>query len=300
MRQSPNAPNTYRLVIAVAAIATALGCGDVNTALHQQSEARHLAADLEVQFTKAADASNRAVMATSDEIAQAAARDAEQATRAVQQDVDALRALLSTLNYSEESRALESFTARFAEYRKLDEQILGLVVEQTNVKAQQMAFGPAREAADTLRSALDDLAPSTQAEAWHVKALAATAMAAVREIQAIQGPHIADADEAGMDEKEKRMAAAEAAARRALDDLTPLAAAASRSRLTAARSAFDRFIALNGELVTLSRRNTNVRSLALSLNDKQKLVAPCEASLRELRDALGKRGYPAGRVPPPR
>lgn len=300
MRQSPNAPNTYRLVIAVAAIATALGCGDVNTALHQQSEARHLAADLEVQFTKAADASNRAVLATSDEIAQAAARDAEQATRAVQQDVDALRALLSTLNYSEESRALESFTARFAEYRKLDEQILGLVVEQTNVKAQQMAFGPAREAADTLRSALDDLAPSTQAEAWHVKALAATAMAAVREIQAIQGPHIADADEAGMDEKEKRMAAAEAAARRALDDLTPLAAAASRSRLTAARSAFDRFIALNGELVTLSRRNTNVRSLALSLNDKQKLVAPCEASLRELRDALGKRGYPAGRVPPPR
>jgi len=43
-----------------------IGC-DVNSALERVSEAQHLSADLLVQFTKAADAANRAVMADTDE-----------------------------------------------------------------------------------------------------------------------------------------------------------------------------------------------------------------------------------------
>jgi hypothetical protein len=35
--------------------------------------------------------------------------------------------------------------------------------------------------------------------------------------------------------------------------------------------------------------------LALSLDQKQKLITPCEDSARALHDALAKRGYPAGR-----
>jgi hypothetical protein len=38
-------------------------------------------------------------------------------------------------------------------------------------------------------------------------------------------------------------------------------------------------------------RNTNVRSLALSLGRKRSLSAACEDSLRELQDALSKRGF---------
>jgi hypothetical protein len=281
------------------AVLSAARCGDVNTALQHQSEARHIAADLQVQFTKAADASNRAVMATSDDRAQAAAREAEQAKLTVQQDVEALESILTELKSTDERRLLDSFVARFAEYRALDRQILDLVVEQTNLKAQRLAFGPAMESADAMRGALEALAPAGSGNEWHVKALAATAVAAVREIQAIQSPHIADTEDAAMDEKEKRMAAAEAAAHRSLDGLTPLVAASSRSRLATARSALDTFIALNGELLALSRRNTNVRSLALSLNEKRTLIETCEESLRQVREALGKRGYPAGRVPAP-
>ena len=195
---------------AIAVIVSAVRCGDVNTALQHQSEARHLAADLHVQFTKATDASNRAVMANSDETAQAAARDAEQAKLAVQTDLDALQAILSELEYTNESRLLESFVTRFAEYRTLDRRILDLVVEQTNLKAQRLAFGPANEAAEAMRTALDALTPAAAGNAWHVKALAATAVASMREIQAMHGPHIADTEDAAMDAKEKRMAAAAA------------------------------------------------------------------------------------------
>ena len=42
------------------------------------------------------------------------------------------------------SAALETFTGRFDEYRRLDDEILPLAVENTNLKAQRLSFGPAR------------------------------------------------------------------------------------------------------------------------------------------------------------
>ena len=52
---------------------------------------------------------------------------------------------------------------------------------------------------------------------------------------------------------------------------------------------------LNAEIVALSRRNTNVRSLALSLNQKRLVTAACDESLRALDAALAKRGFTATR-----
>ena len=54
---------------------------------------------------------------------------------------------------------------------------------------------------------------SDQGDRLRVKALAATAVAAVREIQALQAPHIAESDDAAMTRIEARMAAAERVAR---------------------------------------------------------------------------------------
>ena len=52
---------------------------------------------------------------------------------------------------------------------------------------------------------------------------------------------------------------------------------------------------LNAQIIALSRRNTNVRSLALSLDQKRTMTATCEESLRALQDALARRGYSATR-----
>jgi len=267
----------------------------LETSLQRLVDANTLTPHLLVQFSKAGDAANRAVMADTDDTSVAFAGEAAQTTQAVQRDSAALRSLLTSLQYSNELRFLDEFDKRFAEYRALDRRVLDLAVENTNLKAQRLSFGPAREEADAFRTSLDAVMPARQADMWRVKALAAGSVAAVREIQVLQAPHIAEPDDAAMTRIEKRMAAEESAARNTLKTLAGLTAPGSRSRLMDASAALDRFMGLNAQIVTLSRRNTNVRSLALSLGQKRMVAAACDDSLRALQDTLSKRGFSATR-----
>jgi hypothetical protein len=270
--------------------ATLVSSGCTTRPLEQLPEARRVSEDLLVQFTKAADASNRAVMADTDEVSVRFAREAEQMVDTVQKDTDALKPLLQDLGYAEEARLLEEFGRRFAEYRALDRTILELAVENTNLKAQRLSFGPAQDAADAFRTDLEALVPANRAkEEWHVKALVATAIAAVREIQVLDAPHIAEPDDAAMTRIEERMTAAGTAARNASAALASLVDGPSRSRLAAATAALERFRTIHAEILALSRRNSNVRSLALTLDQKGKLTPLCEDALGALRDALARR-----------
>jgi len=281
----------------VAVLTTASGCISApETALERLLESRRLTANLVVQFTKASDGSNRAVMADTDEASVAFAREAEEATQAIEKDASELAPMLSGLGYSNETGLLEEFKSRFAEYRALDRNILELAVENTNLKAQRLSFGAAQEAADSFADSLTTIAPLDSAkDTWRMKALVATALAAVREIQVLQAPHIAEADEAAMTRMEKQMATEEASARSALATLGAMTQPASRPHLAAATAALDRFIGLNAQIMALSRRNTNVRSLALTLGQKRTLTAACEDRLQALQDALAKREFKATR-----
>jgi len=287
---------TPRRTIAVYGLGIALagaigGCGgvDVNTLLEQLSEARQIAGDMLVQFTKSADAANRAVMADTDNASVAFAQEAERASAALQQDINALKPLLQGLGYTAETGLLNDFLGRYAKYRELDRRILDLAVENTNLKGQRLSFGAGQDAADAFRDSLEAVTAAAPADRWRVEALAAKAIATVREIQVLQAPHIADADDAVMARLEARMAGSETAARTALAALAPLVAPSSRPRLGTATMALDKFMSLNAEIIALSRRNTNVRSVALSLDQKRTLTAACEESLHALRDALAKR-----------
>lgn len=277
-------------------IATAGCVKSPDTVLHELLESRRLAAELLIQFTKAADASNRAVMADTDEASTSFANEAKQATEAVQENVESLRPMLNNLGFANEARLLEDFNSRFGEYRKVDGEILSLAVENTNLKAQRLSFGAAHAAAEAFRRAVEAAVAATATkDHWQAKALAAATVAAVREIQVLQAPHIAETKDEAMTEMEKRMAASEGRARDALRKLDGLVAPGSRQQVAAANGALDRFMELNRQIIELSRRNTNVRSLALALGQKRTLTASCEADLRALQDALANRDFKATR-----
>ena len=228
-------------------------------------------------------------MAGTDDGAKASAQEARQATQAVRTGIDTLAPILQGLGYTDELRILGEFRGRFDEYAALDGRILDLTVENTNLKAQRLSFGPAQEAADSVHDSLERVARAQPTGA--VAADVARVVLAVREIQVLQAPHIAEADDAAMTRLEERMATAQSAARNALTQLESQVLPDSRPQVASARAALDRFNALNAEIVVLSRRNSNVRSLALALGQKRTLTAACEDGINALRAALAKRGF---------
>jgi len=278
-----------RILCAIAMIVSG-GCRNVpDPAFTQLLEARRLAAELHVQFIKASNASDRAVLADTDEASVEFAKQAQVATQSVRNGVAELGSVLQRIGYADESGLLDEFSKRFDDYAKVDKDVLGLAVENTNLKAQRLSFGPVREAADGFRDALDAVVKGAPArDRARVEAETERALLAVREIQVLQAPHIAEADDAAMGRLEKEMAARQTAAREALKSL---AGVSPKETLDAASAALDKFDKLSTELVALSRRNTNVKSLALSLKPKPALSAACDASLAALEGALAKRGF---------
>jgi hypothetical protein len=284
-------------VAAAVTFAVAIGChGGPNAVFTEIIEARRLAAEVRVGFNKASDASNRAVMADTDAASVAFVREAEQSRDFVKTTIAALEPRLRRLGYATEISALEEFRNHFAEYEKLDRSILELAVENTNLKAQRLSFGPARQEADIFRDALGAISSNTTSkDRCRVESLVGKAVVAVREIQVLQAPHIAESDDSRMTDMEREMAVLEATARDALSALSQLIDPKARPRTAAAAAALDRFAAISKELVKLSRRNSNVRSLELSLRPKPALTAACDDRLRVLLDALGNEKFAATR-----
>ena len=283
---------------ALAAVAGALACepGLPAAALAERAQARALAAELRFGLLASAEAEKRAVMAETDDASARAAEEAEAATRTLVERTSTLGALLASLDYEPETELLHAFEQQFAESQRVDVELLELARGNTNEKAWRLALGPGREAADDFAARLASAAATAPpGSAARAESLAASAVLAVREVQLLEAPHIREAEDAAMTALEARMAAAEAGARASVAALAELVGAPAPAALDSASEALDRFFRTNAEVVALSRRNTDVRSLALSLGEKRRLTAACDEALAALQEALAKRGTEATR-----
>lgn len=271
----------------------ALGCARrPEPAFVHLAEARRLTAQVRVELSKASDASDRAVLADTDEQSAAFARQAQEASAAITAALPSLAAQLAELGHTDQTDLLAQFRQRLERYQTLDRQILALAVENTNLKAQRMSFGPVREAADTFCAELDRAVAASRASAHcQGREVAGPAQLAVREIQILQAAHIAEPHDAEMDRLEKDMLSRARGAREALGRLWAGAGEAAKVHLDAAYTALGQFDALSRQLIVLSRRNTNVRSLELALREKPPLTAACDETLSALQDALARQGF---------
>ena len=264
------------------------GCQD---GMSQLGEVQRLAVDMRVQLNLAATASIRAVMAKTDADSTSFAREAEQARQTMKKDVEAMLPLLRVLTYTNEVQMLEEFNRHFTEYETMDRRILALAVENTNLKALQLSFGPAQEAAVALRAALDTLASlASPKNRCRVDSLVASAALAVREIQVLQAPHIAESSDPAMARMEKEMAARLTVAHDALGTLAGLIEPSARGQLAVATASLERFADIHKQIIALSRRNSNSLSLDLTLGKARSLTAACDGSIGVLQAALAKEG----------
>ena len=284
------------LVALMMCVGSPAACTNPQTVLTQQIDARRLASELHVQFTRAAEAANRSVMADTDDASASAAEEARHARQGVESNIQALRAILASLQYREDLRYLDGFATRFEEYRRLDDEILPLAVENTNLKAQRLSFGPARETANAFQTSVDAAVQAGRSkDTCCTQLLAARARMALLEIQVAYAPHIAEAEDSAMTQMEGQMTASAVLARQTLDELRSTLSPEAAPHLRAAGAALDRFMSIHKEIITLSRRNSDVRSLALSLGRKRTVSAECQAQLQALEEALATHEFTATR-----
>jgi hypothetical protein len=235
-------------------------------------------------------------MADTDEVSMAFARDAQQTSKLVENDLTTLAALLRSLKLPKEIRLLQEFRNHFLEYQRIDHEILELAVENTNLKAQRLSFGPLREVANRFQSSIESVAGTVgPKDRCRVDGLVAKAELAVREIQILHAPHIAEPEDAAMTRIERDLDTLQVTADDAVAELSKLIDAAAAEQITAARTELDKFKRVSRQIVELSRRNSNVRSLDLALRTKLPLTAACDDSLRLLQDALSNEGFKATR-----
>jgi hypothetical protein len=235
----------------------------------------------------ASEAEKSAVLAASDEASEAYADQARAATAEVERNRTELGALLASSTL-EEKEPFEQFSLRFLDFQRIDGELLALAVRNTNLKAYNLAFGPAASAIKELDSALSKVIAKSAAwpDAAAIAARAFAAQASALRMQALLAPHIAEENDARMDEMEAQMNAEDRVAVKDLDELASFSKLKGDVDVAAAISSYKRFTELRKQILALSRENTNVRSLALSLNQKRKIMAVCQDALAVLRTAI--------------
>ena len=277
-------------------------------------------------LASAAEAEKSAVLATTDEDSRAFADRARELSAGIEQVRQELSALLQADGAHDERNLLAQFSEAFVELQRIDADVLSLAVKNTNLKAYALAYGPAAEALsagatgyvlksqptsellEAIRTveALSDMGGALArlgAEDPKAALLASAAQIAALRVQILLPPHIAAESDEKMDELEARMAKDEHEVRANLDALATLPSLAGNPDLATATSQWTRFGEIKTQILALSRENTNVRSLDISLHRKRTVLLVNQDALAALQQAVEEEhvgGTSAGRWALPR
>lgn len=250
-----------------------------------------LVAQMQTDLLASVDAEKSAILAGSEESSREFTTKAQTLSEKVELGRQELLQFRKEEPAGQEARLLDEFSAAWAEFRSVDKELLSLAVLNTNAKAYRISATQALQAFRDFEQALDETV-RLSAQSKDIGPIAEhgfLAVAEVAKILAMQAPHIAEASDARMDEMERDMATSATAAQDALKAMRPLVAGQAVDALQKAVQAFSGFEAVNGEVVRLSRINSNVKALALSMGRKRRVAAQCEEILATLQGAITSR-----------
>jgi hypothetical protein len=252
---------------------------------------------MRINLLKSTDLEKGAVMAVTDEESQALAEQSRKSADAVERDYHELKGLIAAAEIDKEMKLLKEFSDNWEKLRVIDRELLSLAVENTNIKAANLSFtSAARAIADfeRLLSQLMDI-PTSDGDRAQTAKLSYQAVTAAFSIYRLETPHINEAEDKKMDEMENLMGVNEKNVRSALSNLSRLTDRRGRTIFDDASSAFSKFMEAHREVIRLSRMNTNIKSLQLSLGRKRKGAAQCEEILNSLQDIVQSRSFKATR-----
>ncbi len=312
MTMKPNSQHIIWMIVGASAMLVVMLMALYFRAEHNPSEQlaftakrADLVARMRLALTTASEAEKSAVLAITDQDSTNFVGQARAATAEVIQESKELETLLAAGGAKGEADLLVQFSKLFADFQRIDSDLLDLAVKNTNIKAYGLAFGPAADALKEMDTALSKLVAKSadSPEAGKVAPFAFGAQAAALRIQALLAPHIAEESDKKMDELEAQMTKEDQQVRKDLDGLAALGKIHGDADLAAAVADYARFSEVRGRILALSRENTNVRSLAISLGQKRKVLFLCQDALSALQQAIQQEpiaGMNYGSEPNPR
>ena len=243
---------------------------------------------MQLAIATASEAEKSAVLAITEQDSQMFADQARAMTAEVERECQELRRLLATGGTQRERDLLAQFTEAFGNLQRIDDDVLRLAVKNTNLKAYALLFGPAADTLAEIDTALSRVVAkrADSPAAQRVMLLAFGAQIGALRIQSLLAPHIAEESDAKMDRLEATMVEVEMQVRKDLDGLATLPTLVRDADLATAASSFVRYGELKDQILALSRENTNVRSLAMSLNQKRQAMVLCLDALNALQQAI--------------
>lgn len=258
---------------------------DTGSLFAEQLRTIELISSMESALFAASEAEKLAVMAEGAEESETYAEMTRSIAASLEKHRLELAAILNKAGQDNETALLNEFGKCWADYRKLDERILALAVKNTNLEAARLSHGKAREQLTKFREALALVAPGGDGREpdARIQILKDRAVIAAQDVQILQAPHIIEPEATSMDAFEARMTTAQAAGESALKELEGLVAGEDAKALGKARAAWDEYRRTTAGIVALSRENTNVDSLKLSLGRKRAATATCSEILTALK-----------------
>ena len=245
---------------------------------------------MRINLLASAEAEKSSVMADTDEASRVFAEQSVRASEAVEEARREIERLLEGENAGREMELFHQFSSCWKKLEEIDQEILPLSVQNTNLKALRLSFVPAAEAIKGMEAALVQLMDSSASSpgALGITRLASGALTDALNIYALQAPHIAETTDTRMDEMEAIMKNLDTQVTDALGSLQPLVDEQAKPFLDKAWTSYKDFRRINAEIVDLSRRNSNIRSFAISLGRKRKVMAQCQDLLAALQEAFQK------------
>jgi hypothetical protein len=253
---------------------------------------------MRINLLKAVEMEKNAVMAQTDAESQEFADQSLAASAAVEQDRQLLLPLVQASALQDEEKLVTEFNQCWTEFQRLDHDILELAVQNTNLKAAGLSRDKGTEAIERFTIALEAVVRANLGTPGDDRGVALPALQATTaglQIFSLHSFHIAEMSEERMDHLEAQIKGKEKEVLQALAELAPIARDTSRDDLLQAQTAFSEFTEVTAKVIALSRQNSNIKSLELSLGRKRLIAAQCEEVLAAFQKAVQDRPFKAAK-----
>jgi hypothetical protein len=258
---------------------------------------KEILSQIRINLLKSVEMEKDAVMALTDEESQGFADQSSVASSAVEQNLRLLHSLIDASHLQDEKKLMVEFDGCWMELRKLDQIILELAVQNTNLKAASLSREKGAEAMGRFEHALKEIGQSYTAtpNEGRVEKSIYHAITNGLKIYNLHSPHIAESSDEKMDQIEAEMKTEENEVSKSLDELSGITGEECRESLSQAKTAFFDFMDVTAMVIKLSRQNSNIKSLELSLGRKRKVTAQCDEVLAAFQETVQSRNFRATR-----